>query len=233
MQASKEDDHRVRVAQQRRERMSTRLLDAVQACYAEHLQSGPPTVDEVIGRAEVSRATFYKYFVSVDEAVDEQGKLLVLEMIESLRGMAGPKFPAFHLLTMSVYLFMLRGVLDPTWAAFISRGDLLKARGPLFDGLTRHLRDAKADGAIRFRDVDAARALSIGAMQESLKALVRDGKQSRPYLEEVMEMILVGLGASPASAAEAVHDMTIYIRGAAPDRLSWWRDPWHEPGASA
>lgn len=229
----KEGDHRTRVARERRERMATRLLDAVFACYAEHVQAGPPTVDELIGRAEVSRATFYKYFVSVEDAVEERGKLLVFEMVHNLHGMADPKFSALYLLTMSVYLFLLRGVLDRTWAAFISRGDLLKARGELFDGLTLHLSEAKVAEAIRFRDLDAARSLVVGPMQEVLKTIVREGKHDRCYLEEVMEMILASLGADRATAAEAVRDVTIYIRGAAPDRLEWWRDPWRDSNSSS
>ena len=44
--------------------MEARLLLAVMECYAAHVLSGPPTVEEVIARADVSRATFYKYFNS-------------------------------------------------------------------------------------------------------------------------------------------------------------------------
>lgn len=219
-------DHRIRVAQQRRERMEAKLLDTVMICYAENVQEGPPTVDEVITRADVSRATFYKYFKSVDAAIDAQGRLLVEEMIEGLRGMMEAEFPGFARLTLAVYLFMLRGAQDRTWAAFVAHGDLLRAGSRLHIGLTLHLTDAKADGDIDYVDIDAARVLAVGPMQEALRVMVTSGPATRDYLEEVMAMTLIGLGATRARAVESVRRVTIFIRGAAPDRLSWWRDPW-------
>src|SRR5271154_6284970 len=132
-------DHRVRVAKVRRERMGARLLQAVMECYAGHVLSGPPTVEEVIARADVARATFYKYFNSVDEAIEQRASQLVDEMIDSLKDLVGPQMRPVLLFTVSVHLFLLRSVLDPTWAAFVARGDLLRADGVLFKGMTMHL----------------------------------------------------------------------------------------------
>ena len=49
----KNEDHRIRVAKDRRERMVARLLQAVMESYGQHVSSGPPTVEEVIARADV------------------------------------------------------------------------------------------------------------------------------------------------------------------------------------
>lgn len=206
--------------------MVARLLQAVMECYAGHVLSGPPTVEEVIARARVSRATFYKYFNSVDEAIETRASELVAEMIESLKGLMVPGMPPVMLFTVSVLVFLLRSVLDQTWAAFVARSDLLRADGMLIEGLNRHLADAKADRKLYFSDTEAARILAIGTMRETIRAIAKTSDPQRALIDEVTAMILIGLGSSREEGRALVRDATIFIRGAAPDRLSWWRDPW-------
>lgn len=223
----------MRVAKVRRERMVARLLQAVMECYAGHVLSGPPTVEEVIARADVSRATFYKYFNSVDEAIEARASELVDEMIDSLKGLVAAQMRPILLFTVSVHLFLLRSVLDPTWAAFIARSDLLRADGVLIKGLTIHLADSLADQAVTFVDAEAARIVAIGAMRETIRSIATSSSPRRGLVDEVTTMILIGLGLTREAAQSLVVDATIFIRGAAPDRLSWWRDPWSSPGPAA
>lgn len=219
-------DHRVRVAKVRRERMVARLLQAVMECYANHVPSGPPTVEEVIARADVSRATFYKYFNSVDEAIEKRASELVDEMIESLKGLVGSQMKPVLLFTVSVHLFLLRSVLDPTWAAFVARGHLLRADGVLFQGMTTHLAASLADREVMFSNQEAARILAIGTMRETIRSIAQTSDPRRDFVDEITVMILIGLGVDRGSALSLVSEATIFIRGAAPDRLAWWRDPW-------
>lgn len=220
------EDHRVRVAKMRRERMTARLLQAVMECYAQHVLGGPPTVEEVIARATVSRATFYKYFNSVDEAIELRASELVDEMIESLKGLVTPQMKPVMLFTVSVHLFLLRSVLDPIWGAFVAHSNLIGADGVLFQGMTTHLAASLADGEMEYSDDEAARILAIGTMRESIRSIVLDDSPRRNFVDEVTRMILVGLGISGDVARSLVSEATIFIRGAAPDRLLWWRDPW-------
>jgi AcrR family transcriptional regulator len=178
--------------------MVARLLQAVTQCYGNHLVSGPPTVEEVIDVAKVSRATFYKYFNSVDEAIEQRAIELVDEMIDSLK----------------------------TWAAFVARSDLLRTDGILINGLDFHLANAIDDSDLFFADQEAARILAIGTLRETIRSISRDERSRRGLVDEITKMILVGLGAERAVANQLVRDATIFIRGAAPDRLPWWRDPW-------
>jgi AcrR family transcriptional regulator len=219
-------DHRVRVAKVRRERMVARLLQAVMECYAGHVPSGPPTVEEVTARADVSRATFYKYFKSVDEAIEQRASELVVEMIDSLKGLVGLQMRPVLLFTVSVHLFLLRSVLDPTWAAFVARGDLLRADGVLFKGMTMHLTAALADREVAFSDAVAARTLAIGTMRETIRSIAQTRHPRREFVDEITTMILIGLGIAREASRSLVTEATIFIRGAAPDRLTWWRDPW-------
>lgn len=224
-------DHRVRVAKVRRERMVARLLKAVMECYASHLQSGPPTVDEVLARAEVSRATFYKYFNSVDEAIEQRASELVDEMIEGLKGLVRLEMKPVLQFTISVHLFLIRSVLDPTWGAFVARSDLLRPDGVLFTGMTMHLTAALSKHELAFPNTDAGRILAIGTMREAIRSIAQTAEPSREFVEEITTLILIGLGLERQIACSLVMDATILIRGAAPDRLVWWEDPWKAAGA--
>ncbi len=206
--------------------MVARLLQAVMECYAGHVQSGPPAVEEVLARADVSRATFYKYFNSVDEAIEVRAGELVSEMIVSLKGLLGSPMKPLMLFTISVHLFLLRSVLDPTWGAFVARSDLLRPHGALIAGLNNHLADAMAEKELVFSDLEAARILAIGTMRETIRSLAQDKAPRRDLVEEVTRMILIGLGLTRETAQDLVRDATIFIRGSAPDQLSWWHDPW-------
>ena len=226
------EDHRVRVAKDRRERMVARLLQSVMECYARHVLSGPPTVEEVIARADVSRATFYKYFNSVDEAIEQRASGLVDEMIESLKGVVGNQMSPVLQFTVAIHLFLLRSVLDPTWAAFVARSDLLRADGLLFQGITDHLGASLVQGEVTFADADAARNLAVGTMRETIRFIAQTSMPRRNFVDEVTTIILIGLGVGREAARALVVDATIFIRGAAPDRLAWWRDPWMRAAVS-
>ena len=78
------EDHRVRVAREKRERMRDHLLGAVVAVYPGKPGQGPAVIDDVIRVAKVSRGTFYKYYPSLEEAVAELGAKLAAEMVAAI-----------------------------------------------------------------------------------------------------------------------------------------------------
>ena len=81
----KKEDHRTRVAAERRERMRRRLFESALQLAAE---KGPAatSIDDVIQAAEVSRGTFYKYFDAPDALFDA----LALEVANEIIRMAEP-----------------------------------------------------------------------------------------------------------------------------------------------
>lgn len=219
-------DHRVRVAKVRRERMRARLLQAVMECYAIRVLDATPTVEDVTASAGVSRATFYKYFSSVEEAIEQRAGELVDEMIESLKDMLGSQMRPALLFTVSVRLFLTRSVLDPIWASFVARSDMLRADGVLFKGMTMHLNSSLSDGEFVFSDGQAALTLAVGTMREAIKLISQMQQPRREFLDEVMTMILIGLGANRERACLLVSEAATFIYDEAPTRLNWWRDPW-------
>jgi AcrR family transcriptional regulator len=222
----KKADHRVRVAREKRDRMHQRLLSAVMASYSERLEYGVPLVEDVCQTADVSRATFYKHFSSVDEAIDIVGQQLMDEMFHSLELISPRRQEPLLRLTAGIQIFLMRSVTDPLWAAFVSRTEYLSRETDLLKGLVTDIRMAQADGSIRVRNVDAAASLVVGGMMEAIRHLQRTGQRSRDYVENLTAMILCGLGVEYERAPDLVRERSIYIRGLAPDCLDWWRDPW-------
>jgi hypothetical protein len=133
--------------------------------------------------------------------------------------------PAVRMVT-GLEIFLLRGVTDSLWGEFVSRTEFLSPENPLVKAIALDLEAAKASGAVRFTEIEAAISLFIGAMMEAIRHIVRSGQKSLGYIEEISLMILLGIGMDPAQAQRMVHERLVYIRGLAPEFLPWWRDPW-------
>ena len=217
-------DHRTRVGREKRSRMRKRLLSAVMLCYAERKGHETPGIDDVIRVAEVSRATFYLHFVSMEEAFDALREQLADEIkaVEQFFGRADP----LEQLAIGIQMFLLHGVADRTWANFVSDTNYLSQDPFLIGAIELHLLEAREAGLVHFTEVKAARSLMLGSQAEAMRLLDRENKQNRAYIEELTVMILCGLRADYERSKKSVHDTTIYIRGFAPDCVPWWRDPW-------
>lgn len=223
------EDHRVRVAMMRRERMRGRLLRAVMACYARRKQQ----IDDVIEEAAVSRATFYKYFSSVDEALEEASRHLQEELRNDISVFIDSADDPLKRLSAGVQIFLMRSVTDPTWGAFMSQTNYLERDFQHRTMIAAQLLAAREQGLMDFEDEEAATSLLIGAMMQAAEHLSYSGRRERSYVEELNVLILRAFGVSIEHARAIVRDRVIYVRGLAPDKLSWWRDPWvNQPGST-
>lgn len=225
-QDAKPMDHRTRVAQERRDRMRERLLSAVMSVYAHRGQHAAPVIDDVIREAGVARGTFYKYFTSLDEAVDVLGHELSDEMTHGLAELyASVADPLLRIGTGS-QLFLLRGVIDPAWGAFVSRTDYFARDSYFLQMITADVQAAQAVGLAENREVESVVDLLLGSTMTSIRRLSQVANPRRKYVEDVAALLLCGLGVDATRANEVVRDRAIYIRGLAPDHLAWWKDPW-------
>ncbi len=220
------EDWRVRVGRERREKMRERLLQAVLTCYANAKQHEAPSIEDVIKEAEVSRGTFYLYFLSLEEAVNALGLAIAEETVRNMASLLTvSETPLQHLAT-GIQLFLLRSVTDAKWAAFGSRTDFLSRDTTLRKAQQQHLIAAREAKALMFNEVEAATSLMNGAMQEAMRHLVLTDERHRSFVEETTVMILCGLRADYETAKKVVHERAIFIRGLAPDCFPWWSDPW-------
>jgi AcrR family transcriptional regulator len=220
------EDHRVRVARERRDRMRKRLLTAVVESFARPQKNSPPTVDDIVEGAGVVRGTFYKYFASIDEAIDAAGQELFSDMDSSSAELLEESGNGLLRLTTGIQLFLIRVIIDPFWSAFIARADHLGHETALRRAVAFDLSGAYSEGRVRIENVSAATTLVVGALTHAIHDLAQGVDDQRAYMEALTVMILCGLGIQPDEAKAVMRDRAIFIRGLAPDRITWWRDPW-------
>lgn len=205
-----QEDHRIRVARARRERMRARLLNAVLSVYPSDNTSGPALIDDVIRAAGISRGTFYKYFPSLEDAVAQLGTKLADEMAEVYTSILDVCPGAIDRVATAVQVGLLRAVAEPRWGMFVAHADLL-GRGdhPALTGMEASLRLGVASGEFRFASMDAAVDHAKGVMIEGIRRLIR-GEGPPDYIPQTTAMLLCGLGVTrgPAQRKSA----TVYRR---------------------
>jgi len=153
-------DHRQRVAAERRERMRSRLLASAMKLIAE---KGPAatSIDDVISAAEVSRGTFYKYFPSPDALV----RALAIDIANELITMAEPVVLSYEdpaeRVSSGMRLVARLAIDHPLAATFLVRLGWPDARGQsmLLDFVKRDLTEGIRQG--RFTRMPIALALNI------------------------------------------------------------------------
>ncbi|QUT07181.1 TetR/AcrR family transcriptional regulator [Sphingobium phenoxybenzoativorans] len=216
------EDHRIRNARRRRERMRTQLLEAVLAVYPGEDPSAPAVIDDVIRHAGVSRGSFYKYFRSLEEAVAELGSKFADELAEAYSSMyANVDDPAIRAAT-GFQLFLARAYLDSRWGSFVCHLNHLNRNAGMLRRIRMDLDAGLAASIFSIDDMDVALDLVIGAKIEGVRHLINGGG-SRRYIEAMATMILKSLGLAPDAAISVVRAASNRLHREAPAQLNWWR----------
>ena len=217
------EDFRVRVAAERREKMRNRLLDAVLELYQPgaglHL-----VIDDVIRVADVSRGTFYKYFDSLEQAVDALGEQMAEAMIRDFRQLFDGESDAAVRAIGGAAMTMVRAWHDPRWAGFTCRIDYVDyfARTSTFDSLVRTaLKAARDADQMAFGSLDVAVDLIVGMTVEARRRLMRQPQAPRAYMDELLTCTFGGLGMHPEPLSKAKAAAWNRILAGRPD-LDWW-----------
>ncbi len=219
---SPREDHRVRVAREKRERMKARILQSVLSVCSGAASSGPAVIDDVIRHAEVSRGTFYKYYNSLDEAVADLGSVLADEMTIGI-------YPVYNVLenppqrtATGFQFFLLRALIDPAWGAFISHIGRLSSDSLLLSHVTADLRLGIKTGDFRITSIEAAADLVVGAQTEAIRRTLGGG-HGGAYVRAMAGMVLRSLGVAPAKADRFVIQAYDRLCAEAPGSISWWK----------
>jgi AcrR family transcriptional regulator len=217
------EDHRVRVARQRRDRTRTELLQAVLAVYPGDGANGAAVIDDVIREAGVARGTFYKYFPSLEDAVAELGTQLANEMAASYAVAFKEVEDPIERAAMGFLLTMFRAAIEPRWGMFVTH--LNHYREGEQEGIQRfssEISKGLKTGAFQFDSLEAAADLTVGATVEGIRRLIA-GTPSIPYVENLTCMLLCGLGAKPSAARRATAAVLRYLREQGQNKFAWWR----------
>lgn len=218
-------DPRTAAAEIRRARMRERLLDAVLDLYQPGRGSGSLVIDDVIQAAGVSRGSFYKYFDSLDTAVNELGERMTANLIADFRRLFDDVADPLVRAVGGSVTAMARAWHDPRWGGFTCRVDHVDyfARASMFDLLVREALEAARDRAqMTFRSLDVAVDLIVGMTIEARRRLMLGSAEPRTYIDEMIERTFIGLGAHPAAIDAALAEAWDILARAGSD-LFWWR----------
>ena len=216
------EDHRVRVAREKRERMRAHLLDSVLVVYPGKPGQGLAVIDDVIRVAKVSRGTFYKYYPSLEEAVGELGAKLADEMVAAIGALYDTLEDPVQRSATAFQLYLSRAIIEPKWGVFVAHLNHLNPDDQLMNHVTADFTNGAKAGVYDIHSIDVAVRLLIGAMIEGIKGII-EGSGSRAYIEAMAGMVLRSLGVAPKVADKAVAAAARRLHREAPGKLPWWR----------
>jgi AcrR family transcriptional regulator len=193
---------RAEIGEERRARTRRTILEAAIAVLG-HESGRLATVDDVIGKAGVSRGTFYNYFEGRDQLLEAVAHQLSHDFNEALDRSIGDSNPALRAATFTrQYLRRMRA--DPRWGwAAVNVG--LNGRHLFGEATFAVARDNIARGrklgVFNVPNADAALDISVGTVFSSGLTILRDPtKPDHP--EAAAYMLLLALGVPAAKARD-------------------------------
>lgn len=196
------NDHRPRVAAERRERMRKRLIESALIVFAEK-GVGASVIPEVVAAAEVSQGSFYNYFRTNEELLSAVSEELSNEMLQSIESVVGTiADPGLRVATaIRCYLQLARN------CRLVAR--FLASAGMRFGGEHSMVYDVLPpdleEGAKLGQFDAAALTVAVDVIKGSvLVAMHRmaQGRIAKDYPEQMVQAMLRSLGMSTADAIQ-------------------------------
>jgi AcrR family transcriptional regulator len=198
------NDHRPRVAAERRERMRKRLIESAMIVFAEK-GVGASVIPDVVAAAEVSQGSFYNYFRTNEELLAAVGDELSGEMVQLIEAVVGEMAdPAERVATaIRCYLHLARS--QRLLARFLAAAGLRMV--VQYHATFRYLPDDLLEGQKQgvFADVplDIVLDLVSGAGMAALDRMAR-GRTPKDYPDKIVAAMLRMLGMAVADAERLV-----------------------------
>jgi hypothetical protein len=119
---------------------------------------------------------------------------------------------------------LARAAMEPRWASFTSRVDLihyLSPEDPLHTVVFTTLQEARQAGLFDFDSLYAATDMLTGALLAGMRRLSHGEQRTRTYVTALAGHCMIGLGMPRGKATNAVEDAWRRIEAHAAD-MPWW-----------
>ena len=217
------EDHRVRVARERRARMRTHLLQSIMSVCAGRRLTGATVIEDVVRDAQVSRGTFYKYFDSLDEAVTQLAFQLAEEMTLDISNVYDVLSDPVMRTATGFQTFLTRAWIDPAWGGFLTHLGLIDGENGLISSKVKgDIRRGMEAGDYAVASVDLAADLLMGAKHEAIRRIV-SGERDPAYIYGMTTMVLRSFGVARLRAEKTARRAYDRLLEEGPGKLSWWR----------
>ncbi|AUT63150.1 TetR/AcrR family transcriptional regulator [Paraburkholderia terrae] len=192
-------------------------------------RGGPrPVIDDVIREAKVSRTTFYNHFTSLDEVMAAIGEELSNQMTTDILPLYSVLEEPWQRISAGFRLFLLRALLDQTWAAYVTRVDAWPHDTLVARYMALDLRNGKALGQFRYERIDAVSDFLSGATAHCIQAVMEGVDDPNPYMDASVRMAFAGLGCSVGLSEKAVAFSLDYLQAWAAGTTGTHKPKWIE-----
>lgn len=196
-----EEDHRVRLARERRKHMKAHLLDAVMAVRGEGAPNSRKVIDDVVEYAGVSRGTFYKYFGSLDEAIAELVSQLAEDMTIGILPVYNQLKDPRERTATGLQIFMRRAMLEPHWGGFIAHIGLLTTENLLIQCMVADIKMGMQAGLYTLANIESGLDFLVGTKVEAIRRITREREKiDKAYPQIISALILRAFGVSTSDA---------------------------------
>ena len=204
MPSTTHEDHRPRVAAERRQRMRSRLVESAMVVFAQK-GIGASVIQDVVAAAEVSQGSFYNYFRTNEELLTAVGEDLSDEMVRLIETVVGDiDDPALRVATaVRSYLHIARTYR--VVASFLSSAGmrLTGRKSAVAQHLPADLAEGLKSGRFDIASLDVAVDVIGGAGMMAIHRMA-NGRTPKDYPEQVTIAVMRSLGLSAKVAAGLV-----------------------------
>lgn len=202
--AAKNQDHRPRVAAERRERMRKRLIESAMIVFADK-GVGASVIPDVVAAAEVSQGSFYNYFRSNEDLLTAVSAELSAEMIQLIELAVGEiADPVLRVATgLRCYLHLARS--HKLLARFLAAGGLhvLSQQSAVFQYLPADLEEGQQRGQFAPLPLEIVLDVLAGSGLVAISRMA-SGRTPKNYPEKIVTALLHMLGLKDEQVAAAL-----------------------------
>jgi AcrR family transcriptional regulator len=204
-------DHRVDVAEKKRAAMKSKLLAATIRVYNEGTPGITPVIEDIIREAKVSRGTFYNYFTSLEEVIQEIGQTLSDQMTTEILPVYNILKEPWQRFSVGYRLWLIRAKFDPAWAAFATKFDYAPHHTLVSELMAADIKSGVRAKQFACSNIDAATDFLLGATSGGVLAIGQGVKNPDSYINNLVKMALLSLSYDAKKCDKAVEFSHNYL----------------------